>query len=109
MSNLIERLRYLAGTSSRQLDPSVQMLNEAADRIEQLEDQLSFMTKECQNFEAEVERLQPNSESIQFMEDQNLKLQAEVERLRGALKWIRENVKVSADRALAAVQEKGDE
>ena len=36
MSDLVERLRYLAGTSSQQFDPSVLLLNEAGDEIEQL-------------------------------------------------------------------------
>ena len=50
MNNLIERLR-----AHEELGTSLE--DEAADRIEQLEDQLSFMTKECQRFEAENERL----------------------------------------------------
>jgi len=48
MNNLIERLR-----AHEELGTSLE--DEAADRIEQLEDQLSFMTKECQRFEAVYE------------------------------------------------------
>ena len=49
--NLTERLREAhkwgaTGTS---------LFGEAADEIERLRDQLSFMTKQCQRFEAEVE------------------------------------------------------
>lgn len=36
MSDLIERLRYLAGVQSQQLDPQVILLKDAADEIERL-------------------------------------------------------------------------
>ena len=99
-------------------------VEECEARIEELEAEVAVWKANAETNLARVEELEAENERLRkkleiagahpFPKDfdaldlaveRNKALLAENERLRGALKWIRENVKVSADRALAAAQE----
>jgi hypothetical protein len=74
MNDLVKRLR----AKCKMLHQCVEMRREAADRIEELEDQLSFMTKECARFEAKTEKYKTwHYNNCRYIE----KLKAEVKRL----------------------------
>jgi hypothetical protein len=98
MTDLIERLR---GHRRHPNNPNGNVFHEAADRIEELEAENERLRKKLEI--AGAHPFPKDFDALDLAVERNKALLAENKRLRGALKWIRENVKVSADRALAAL------
>ena len=108
MTDLIERAQEQLIAQLRGLHPIepsniIRVCEEAADRIEELEAEVERLRKKLEI--AGAHPFPKDFDALDLAVERNKALLAENERLRGALKWIRENVKVSADRALAAAQE----